>query len=115
MKNGKVSGTKSFKYFMVPKEPGQFALKDYFQWVYFDPAKKKYDTLRSKLVVQVEGESHQNQAIQSMDFGAFYNRIDTADNQLYSTDRNNWMQIGMNGLIALMLGTSLFLILRKPA
>ena len=29
--NGRVTGTKSFNYFLIPKEPGRYDLKNYFQ------------------------------------------------------------------------------------
>ncbi len=57
---GRVSGTKSFSYFMIPKEPGTYKLGDYFQWVFFNPESKKYDTLKSQQVVTVAGESYKN-------------------------------------------------------
>ena len=108
--NSRVSGTKSFRYFLVPKEPGQFGLKNYFQWVFFNPAKKKYDTLRSHVVLNVEGESQRNQSIQSTDLGSFYDRIDTADNSLRAATHTSWTKIGMNLFILLMLGTSVYLV-----
>ena len=36
----RVTGTKSFGYFLIPKEPGQFNMGDYFQWVFFNPKQK---------------------------------------------------------------------------
>jgi BatD DUF11 like domain len=108
--NGRVSGTKSFKYFLVPKEPGNFEMGKYFQWVFFSPTKKQYDTLRSKLALTVDGESQRNQAIQSTDFGSFYDRIDITDNDLRSASHTNWMKIGMNLFILLMLGGSAYLV-----
>ncbi len=108
--NGRVAGTKSFRYFLVPKEPGIFALENYFQWVFFNPSKKKYDTLRSQVVLNVEGESQRNQAIQSTDFGSFYERIDTTDNSLHATAHTSWTKIGMNLFILLALGASVYLV-----
>jgi hypothetical protein len=32
--NGRVTGSKSFSYFMIPKEPGTYRLGDYFQWIF---------------------------------------------------------------------------------
>ncbi len=110
--NGRLSGTKSFKYFIVPKEPGKFALGDYFKWVFFNPAKKKYDTLRSQLVLNVEGESQRNQAIQSTDFGSFYDRISIADNSLSAVAATRWVTITTNILIVLMLGAAGFLLFK---
>ncbi len=107
---GRVAGTKSFKYFLVPKEPGQFALSNYFQWIFFNPSKKDYDTLRSQVVLKVQGESRRNQAIQSTDVGSFYERVETADNALHSSRNSGWAKIGLNLFILLMLGASVYLI-----
>jgi len=71
---GHVTGTKAFSYFMIPKEPGNYKLGDYFQWIFFNPQTKKYDTLRSHQVVNVTGESFKNQAIGSNDLGSFYDQ-----------------------------------------
>lgn len=111
--NGRVTGTKSFSYFMIPKEPGTFALKDYFKWVFFNPKTKKYDTLQSEQVVNVIGESQKNQAIESNDLGSFYDRTDATDNQLKSMATTNWTKITINILIGLLLVASAYLVFKK--
>jgi len=108
--NNRVAGTKSFRYFLVPKEPGEFDLGNYFQWIYFNPAKKKYDTLKSAIKLTVQGESQRNQAIQSTDLGSFYDRIDVADNALRATASTGWVRAGANILILLMLSVSVYLV-----
>jgi hypothetical protein len=110
---GRVSGTKSFNYFMIPKEPGTYKLGDYFNWVFFNPNTKKYDTLRSKYVVNVKGESQKNQFIESTSLGSFYDRIDATDNSIRNSDEHDWAKIGFNIFIVLMLGISAYLIFRK--
>jgi hypothetical protein len=110
---GRITGTKSFSYFIIPKEPGVFPLKNYFQWVFFNPATKKYDTLQSKAVVTVQGESQKNQYIESNDLGSFYDRIDATDNQLKSMVGTNWTKIISNILIALLLVASAYLVFKK--
>jgi hypothetical protein len=100
---------------MIPKEPGQFKLKDYFQWVYFNPKLKKYDTLKSKLMVTVAGESKKNEAIQSSDMGNFYNKIETADNALRTMADARWQKWAFNFFILAMLGASAYLVFKKPA
>ncbi len=50
-----VSGHKTFRYFVLPRQTGSFALADMFQWVYFDPQRARYDTLRSLLRLTVGG------------------------------------------------------------
>lgn len=105
---GRVTGSKSFSYFMIPKEPGSYDLGNYFQWVFFNPSSKKYDTLRSKQVVTVSGESRKNHAIESTDLGTFYDQIANADNTLLSSNQTKWLTIAANMLVALVLGFSVF-------
>lgn len=112
---GRVSGTKSFNYFLIPKEPGQFKLGEYFQWVFFNPDQKKYDTLRSKLTVFVKGESRKNEAIQSSDLGNFYDQIGIADNSLHVMSDSSWQRYVFNGFIVIMLGISVALLFKKKA
>ena len=111
--NNRVTGTKSFDYFMIPKEPGKYNLGDYFQWVFFNQRDKKYDTLKSKLVVNVSGESKRNEAIQSTDVGNFYDKIEVADNTLKTVKNNNWQNWAFNSFILVMLAASAYLVLRK--
>ena len=112
--SGRVSGTKSFRYFIVPKEPGEFNLEKYFEWVFFNPAKKKYDTLRSQVTLRVHGESQRNQAIQSTDLGSFYDRIELTDNTLRTTGPG-WLKTGVNIFVLLILGLSVWLVFKKPS
>ena len=113
--NARVTGAKTFSYFMIPKEPGKYHLGDYFQWVYFNTSTNKYDTLRSKQVVNVSGESKKNQSIESSDMGSFYDNVDTASNQLETRRGNGWIIWGANVFAILMVGLSVFLITRKTA
>jgi hypothetical protein len=111
--NNRVTGTKSFDYFMIPKEPGKYKLGNYFQWIYFNPSEKKYDTLKSKLVVNVSGESKKNEAIQASDVGNFYDKIELADNTLKIVNDNRWQSWAFNSFVLVMLATSAYLVLRK--
>lgn len=51
----RVSGRKTFTYFVVPRQTGMIALGNQFQWIYFDPQRARYDTLRSRLRLQAGG------------------------------------------------------------
>ncbi len=110
---GRVTGSKTFSYFMIPKEPGTYPLKDYFYWVYFNPNTKKYDTLKSTQTLSVIGESQKNMTIESNDTGSFYDRIDSADNTLRTTSQGEWMKYGLNIFILLVLGTSAYITFKK--
>ncbi len=109
----RVAGSKSFNYFLIPREPGKYEMKNYFQWVFFNPKKEKYDTLRSKLTVTVTGESQKNQAIQSTDPGTFYDKMKDVDNTLLAIKSNDWQKPAFTAFILLMLGASAYLVLKK--
>jgi hypothetical protein len=111
--NGRVTGTKAFSYFIIPQEPGNFDLKDYVQWVFFNPKIKKYDTLKSQVSLVISGESRKNEFISSSDGGSFYDRIVLADNTLRSNASSQWMKIGLNVFALLMLGGSAWLMFKK--
>jgi hypothetical protein len=109
----KITGTKSFRYFIIPKEPGKYNLGEYFNWVYFSPTKKKYDTLSSNIVVNITGESKVNEAIESYDPGNFYDNASIADNTLRTIENRNWLRWVFQGFIGLIVASSAFLIFRK--
>ncbi len=109
----RISGTKSFRYFMIPKEPGQYKLGDYFQWVYFSPQRERYDTLRSNTTVYITGESKQNETIDAQDPGSFYEQIQVADNQLRAASGGNRSGWWFHGFLLVMVGASMFLLLKK--
>ncbi|MTI20123.1 hypothetical protein E1176_03750 [Fulvivirga sp. RKSG066] len=112
-RNGRVTGSKSYAYFGIPKEPGEYNLGDYFEWVFFNPRYNKYDTLRSTKKLIVTGESKKNESIQSNDLGSFYDRITFEDNTLSSTNQFEWVKIFANILILGMLGASVFIIFKN--
>ena len=113
--NGRVRGTKGFNFYGIPNEPGTYDLKDYFSWIYFDPVRETYDTLKSELSLVVTGDSRKNLSIASNDLGDFYDRIDEADNSLQSLNGSNWFTILVNILVILILGLTAFMLFRKTA
>lgn len=110
---GRVTGSKSFSYFMIPKEPGTYNLGEYIQWVFFNPNKKKYDTLHSRQTVYVTGESKKNQSIESTDLGSFYDQIASADNELRPKSSPRWIRLGANIFAVLLLGAAVFFVYKK--
>ncbi len=109
----RLTGTKSFRYFMIPREPGQYKLADYFQWVFFNPNTARYDTLRSQVAVEVKGESKKNLAILSSDQGSFYDKINLAGNALQNRVSGTWSFWLFTGFIVTMVGGSAMLLLKK--
>lgn len=80
--NGHVVGKKTFDYYMIPEEPGNYNVGDFFKWIYFNVKTSKYDTLASNAAFKVVGESAQNSAIQSSDLGSYYDRIPFEETKL---------------------------------
>ncbi len=111
----RVTGSKSFSYYLIPREPGQFKLGDYFQWIYFNPTKDKYDTLKSRLTVYVTGESKKNETIQATDLGNFYQKIDGTDNSLHTIKDMGWQKMFFNTFLLVMLGASVYLVVKKTS
>lgn len=111
--NNVVTGAKSFSYFGIPNEPGTYSLNDYFKWIYFNTRINDYDTLSSKVVIRVSGESKKNETIIANDLGTFYDLIDVEDNTLMR--QSDWDRIKMvaNGFILLILAASAYVVLKK--
>lgn len=112
-RNGKVVGNKTFSYYAIPNEPGNYKLEDYFKWIYFSPRKNQYDTLNSKYMVRVEGESLVNETIIASDMGSFYDKIEISDNSLARIGNFEWISIFSNLLILVSLIFSAILIFKK--
>jgi hypothetical protein len=110
---GKVEGAKKFSYFGIPNEPGEYQMKDYFSWVFFNPKKAKYDTLQSKVKFEVTGESKKNSSISSLDLGSFYDNIDLEPNDLVSLKEDRAIQTLANVLILAMLVGAGFIYFKK--
>ena len=52
----KMLGNKTEKILIIPSQPGKFALKSYFNWIYFNTRTAAYDTLKSEAVLTVSGQ-----------------------------------------------------------
>ena len=111
--NGRVRGGKSYSFYGIPNEPGNFNMKDYFYWIYFNTAREQYDTLRSELVLDVSGESKKNESISSTDMGSFYDSINRKDNTLFSTKDADVFRLFGNVAIFLMLAVVAFVVFKK--
>ncbi len=96
---GKVTGIKEYSYYLTVNEAGQVQLKDHFEWIFFDPALEKYDTLRPQAVLNVVGESKVNQAISSSRLGGIYDLIEVEDNRLISQRYQSYLTTLVNILL----------------
>ena len=111
--NNRVTGNKTFNYYIIPNEPGDYDLSEFFEWVFFNPESETYDTLRSDITVNVTGESKRNNQILSNDMGSFYDQIEIESNQLKAMHRDEWIKTFANLFILVMLGASIYLVFKK--
>lgn len=110
---GKVTGYKEYNYFITVNEPGEVDLGDSFAWIYFDPARETYDTLRPQSVINVVGENKINQAISSSRLGGIYDLIEVEDNNLVNQRFKYYFSAFINILLVgavILLGV---LVIRK--
>ena len=111
--NGKVRGVKSFSFFGIPNEPGEYKMEDYFSWIFFNTAKEEYDTLRSEVTLLVKGESKKNESISSTDMGTFYDTIELKDNTLIAMRQDGMMKWIANIVLLFMLGAAGYVVFKK--
>ena len=108
-----IEGIKEFEYYIVPEEPGTYQLSDYLYFIYFDPVRKRYDTLLPKTELVVEGESQKNTFISSNSADPFYRNIDKESNELKDYEEDRYIKFFANIIILFMLVTTVFILLRK--
>ncbi len=92
--NGKLYGTKEFSYSIVAELPGVYSFKDRFEWIYFDPIKRRYDTLKPHLYAHVIGTSLSKIDMEDDNLLDFYDRLETADKKLVflkEPDYSRWI------------------------
>lgn len=111
--HGKVRGTKSYSYYGIPNEPGEYALGDYLEFIYFNVKTETYDTLRSELILNVSGESKKNEYILSNDMGSFYDAMDIQSNELVSLDAKDRMRSMANIAIFVLIGLVALVMFKK--
>lgn len=110
---GRVSGIKEFNYYITLNEAGEINLADHFEWIYFDPSRAVYDTLKPAATIKVVGESKVNQAISSQRLGGLYDRIQTEDNRFSNEQYKYYFTTGINILLLASVALLAFLIIRK--
>jgi hypothetical protein len=111
--NNRITGTKSFNYYGIPKDPGEYNLGEYFQWVYFDPALAQYDTLISNVKLIVSGQRQQESYTTVDSPDGFYNLINNESNNLVSRDKDEMIRLLANIFILVLLGITIFIMIKR--
>jgi hypothetical protein len=108
-----VTGAKNFNFFIVPKEPGAFKMGDYIYWIYFNTKTAKYDTLKSRSVLNVRGESSKNTSVSSNDLNDFMELISSYNNSIVNDTKHNIIKTAANVIMLLMLLITIVIIVKK--
>jgi hypothetical protein len=105
-------GNKSDVVRIIPEQPGKFALANYFSWVYFNVDKERFDTLKSTLVLSVQGQPRDRKLDTSLEKGGVYEAIEQLDSLQVQWNRwVNWRQL-VNFVLIIMFGFIVFLFWR---
>ena len=102
-------GNKSDIVRIIPEQAGKFVLANYFNWVYFNVDKARFDTLRSKIVLTVKGQPRDKKLDTSLEKGGIYESIERKDSLEVQWNRwVNWRQL-VNFVLIVMFGFIVFL------
>lgn len=107
-------GEKTYSYGIVPRVPGRIYLGQSFQWIYFNPKRGRYDTLKPTTMLRVEGVALDQKGFESR-FSGFYATMDEVDNSLKGLQRNKRFQFWANIILVVSLVLGLFFIFLKRA
>jgi hypothetical protein len=104
---------KTFDYTIIPKQNGEYTLKDRFYWVFFDPRKKQYDTLRSNIRLIVGGQDIDNTELSEAGSNLIYDGIEKLDSTKQEFDYQEIIKNIANVLVVLMLVGMVFIFKKK--
>lgn len=92
-----------------PEQPGQISLGKYFNWIFFNTVKERFDTLRASTILIVKGQPSDRFLRTDEEVGGVYNQIEKKDSLTVHWNRwINWRQL-VNFVILLVIATLLFL------
>lgn len=110
---GRVSGLKEYNYYITLNEAAEVALNQHFEWIYFDPQRAVYDTLKPTARIISLGESKLNQSISSQRLGGLYDRIQSEENRFINKENKYYVTTVINALLLLVVALLAAMILRK--
>jgi len=110
----KMFGNKTDKIQIIPKQPGKFALNHYFNWIYFNAKTEQFDTLISKIVIDVTGNSSDHVLNTDRIEDEVYRGIENKNTLEVSWARwVNWSQL-VNLILIFLVIVIAFLVWKKP-
>jgi hypothetical protein len=108
----KMLGNKTEKMLIIPSQPGKFALKSYFNWIFFNIRTAAYDTLHSDVLLTVSGQPSDRLLNTQSETMLLYRNVEKlAAAKVIGYRWGDWRLI-FNVLLGLILGW-LFVLLMK--
>ncbi|MEY4383338.1 MAG: hypothetical protein RI995_880 [Bacteroidota bacterium] len=100
----KMFGNISQKIQIIPKQPGKFALKKYFYWVYFNTQKARLDTLFSTIVLDIKGKPEDAKLDTHDETSEVYRGIENISSvQTTWNTWSNWQRVANLVIISLFI------------
>ncbi len=98
-----------YGYTIIPKQNGNYALRDFFFWVFFNPQKQRYDTLRSAIRLEVVGRDIETNNDSQVGSNTIYDGIEKLDSTKQEFDYQKVIKNIANVLIIMMLVGMIFI------
>jgi hypothetical protein len=109
-----ISGLKMASFQILCKKTGKYALRDYFQWIFFNLQKQNYDTLKSGISISVSGESLQsnNHSVETLE-PVYTHVLEPSLPDAFVADKEKIKYYASLLLIILLIITLVFTFVRK--
>jgi hypothetical protein len=112
-KNRRGRGSKTFKYTLIARVPGNYELGKLFFIPFFNPATGRYDTLRSELNIRVAGSRDLPASTKPEETDPFYKLIQTESNTLTGINKFEEIKLYTNLVILCLICASLYVFYKK--
>ncbi len=111
----KVYGSKKFSFYGIPSEPGDYNFSKNINWIFFDPIRSKYDTLKSDINLKIQGEKLEKNNINTENDNPFLDLIREEDNTLISNKKQGIISVILNIITLTLIVVFSFLVFRKSS
>ncbi len=102
-----------YDYTVIPKQNGEFRLQNFFFWIFFNPQKQRYDTLRSAIRLEVGGQDIETSDEVQVGSNTIYDGIEKLDSTVQEFDYQKVIKNMANVLIIMMLVGMIFIFRKK--
>ncbi|MGV3502210.1 MAG: BatD family protein [Adhaeribacter sp.] len=109
----KGSGSTTFHFTLLARQPGNYALGKIFYLPFFNPASGRYDTLRSELQIRVGSARDLPAFTRPGEADPFYKLIRTESNSLSPVNKIGQIKLYTNLVILFLICASLYVFYKK--